>query len=143
MVCIDASLSMSDSFKDEIKALMVDFNEKDGCPNTVGVYRNLFKPPVKRVFSWTEEAYSGQLCIIFQHKEVFMLLTGAFGSCSHCDTWEDATDEEIHENRERTFRNIEYFSSLDSVRFSQYDHPDLKKAFKAFNPDAGSRPSAV
>ena len=124
---------MSDSFKDEIKALMADFNENDGCPNTTVVYHNLFKSPVKLVFEWTEEVYSGELCVIYQHGEVFMLLKGTFGSCSHCDTWEDATDEEIRENRERALRNIQYFSSLDSVNLSQYDHPDLKKAFKTFH----------
>lgn len=55
----------------------------------------IFQDKAKVIVSWVQEDYQGDLAYAYEFPDgTVVLMTDSFGSCSGCDSWEYATDEE-------------------------------------------------
>lgn len=59
------------------------------------VMESMFEGAAEIVDHWVEDDYQGTLAIAWKFPDGSVaVLTDCFGSCSGCDSWEDATDDE-------------------------------------------------
>lgn len=78
----------------------IDWEKVIAAPRYAGghqeVMESLFKGRV--LASYTEEGYQGTLGYVYQlTQNKIVLVNDYFGSCSYCDSWEDASDETARE----------------------------------------------
>ncbi len=87
--------------------------------------KGLFKE-VKVIGHWNEPDYSGMVatCVRFPDGR-YGIYNDYYGSCSGCDSWEDATDEEVRNLCINIANGVFIFWSLDDVKeFLSSDCPD-------------------
>lgn len=130
---------VSEEYLQQLKTYLIEYSENDidhsfGFKySSKGVYRNLFKPPVKRIFYACEDFYSGDIMVIFEYKNIYIVSYGNFGSCCVCDTWESITNfSEIKRGLEEIFARLEYYNSLDEISIKNYCSDDIHKRFCDF-----------
>ena len=59
------------------------------------VMRTMFGDKAKVIGEYVEDDYQGDEAFAYEFEDgTIAIITDSFGSCSGCDSWEDATDEE-------------------------------------------------
>ena len=59
------------------------------------IMKNIFGSNAKVIAEWIEDGYQGSEAFAYQFNDgTIVLATDYFGSCSGCDNWDGATDEE-------------------------------------------------
>ena len=126
--------------KKELQQYIIKFSEdqiKNGL-NISGkdIYPNFFTYPVKRIFCWIEEDWSGDVFVIFDYKGFFVIVDGFFGSCCGCDEWEGIVNMGyLQEQLNKVFSNVMVYKSLYDININtvtKYRHRDLQVAFMNF-----------
>jgi len=96
--------------------------------------KNLVKG-AKVIAHWNEEDYQGQVatCVLLPD-ETYMIYNDYYGSCSGCDAWEDAEDEEILKMCQDLIYSSKIFNTLEEVQeflsqkeFDDYSWEDSSK----------------
>ncbi|MFA5014296.1 MAG: hypothetical protein WC549_01965 [Actinomycetota bacterium] len=82
--------------------------------------KGLFKN-VTVIAHWNENDYQGEVatCVKFnsgEFKGKYAIYNDYYGSCSGCDAWEDATDEEVKNMCVGLSNSAYIFNSLDDVK---------------------------
>lgn len=130
---------LSEEYLQQLKTYLTQYSENDidnsfGFKyNSKGVYRNLFEPPVKRIFYASENFYSGEIMVIFEYKNIYIVAYGNFGSCDVCDQWESITNfSEIKSGLEGIFARLQYYNSLDEIVLYNCYSDDIRQRFCEF-----------
>lgn len=111
----------------EIQEFCIVPQDLENIDGSKTFYKNLFKPPVKLVFYWTEEDYQGSLFVVYQYKDKFIYKDGGFGSCDYCDRYPD-TQDEIN----ILFESLNVSDSIQEIEIPFYGHPDFLSDFEKF-----------
>ena len=82
--------------------------------------KGLFKN-VTVIAHWNEQDYQGQVatCVKFndgKFKDHFGIYNDYYGSCSGCDAWEDASDEDVRKMCIDLSNGTYIFKSLDDIK---------------------------
>ena len=87
------------------------------------IMKNIFGNNAKVIASWIEDDYQGSEAFAYQFNDgTVVLVTDYFGSCSGCDAWEDATDEEARVNITEVVSSARVFSTVkEALSFCQGD----------------------
>lgn len=81
------------------------------------VMRAIFEGQAAIVDHYTENDYQGTLAIAYQFGDGSVaIITDYFGSCSGCDAWEDATDEDATTMVRALVTNARVFRDADAAR---------------------------
>lgn len=80
----------------------------------VSIMQSLFKNATI-IVEFIENDYQGTEGFIYQLDDEFIFITDYFGSCSGCDAWEDATDEEARNMCIQLANNAQRFDSFQSL----------------------------
>ena len=83
------------------------------------IMRNIFGSNAKVIAEWIEDDYQGYEAFAYQFKDgSIVIATDYFGSCSGCDAWEDATDDDAKELITEIVSSSRLFDNIDSaIRF--------------------------
>lgn len=101
--------------------------------NSRSVYSKLFEPPVERIFYAFDKFYSGDLMVIFEYKNIYIVAYGNFGSCCICDIWESITSlSEVKSGLEEIFARLEYVYSLHDIELYNCYSEDIRQRFYDF-----------
>lgn len=78
--------------------------------------QNLIKGS-KVIAHWNEGDYQGQVatCLLLPDG-TYMIFNDYYGSCSGCDSWEDASDEDILKMCQDLIYDSDIFNSLEDVK---------------------------
>lgn len=128
-----------DNFQIELRKCMNMYTEKD-FDDTYGffgsgrsIYYNLFKEPVKRLYYYSEEFYSGSIIVLYEYKGVYIVVYGSFGSCHVCDSWEGINNlQELRSELETVFARMEYYNSIDEIRVHTFYSDEIRSNFNEF-----------
>lgn len=109
------------------------------------VMRSLFEGSAEVIAEWIESDYQGEEAFAYRFGDgTIVLITDYFGSCSGCDSWEDASDEDarsmIHSmvTSSRVFPGLRYAVEFletveqDAAQFSHRSAKNLLPALSAF-----------
>ena len=89
------------------------------------IMKNIFGNNAKVIASWIEDDCQGSEAFAYQFNDgIIVLATDYFGSCSGCDSWEDATDEEARGNIREIVSSSRVFLSIKEALF--FCQGDLK-----------------
>jgi len=71
----------------------------------------------KVIAHWNEEDYQGRVATCIQLPNGgYMIYNDYYGSCGGCDSWEDATDEQILKMCQDLIYSSQIFESLEQVK---------------------------
>lgn len=80
------------------------------------VMRSIFRNPVKVIAEWVEDDYQGEEAFAYQFPDgSIVLITDYFGSCSGCDSWEGASDNEARAMIESLVHSARIKPSIDAA----------------------------
>lgn len=104
---------------DELQKL-INWDVLMGLPRYAGGHdeqmQNLFKE-AKVIAHWNEGDYQGIVatCVLLPDGR-YAIYNDYYGSCSGCDSWEDATDEEVRRMCVELSNSTYIFDNLDEVK---------------------------
>lgn len=108
----------------------VDWSAALSAPRFAGghhdVMRAMFGDRAKVACEWTEDDYQGQIAFAYEFADgTIAIVTDEFGSCSGCDSWEDATDEEARNMIQQLAINARLFPGrAEAARYCKSDTED-------------------
>lgn len=80
------------------------------------VFENIFGDNAVAIASFIEDDYQGDEAFAFQFKDgTIAIITDSFGSCSGCDSWEDASDDEAMHLITSMVTSSRIFKTLDKA----------------------------
>ena len=99
----------------------VDWDSVLAAPRYAGgheeVMRTMFGDKAKVIGEWIENDYQGDEAFAYEFSDgTIAIITDSFGSCSGCDSWEDATDKEARNLVQELAINARLFPSRDEAR---------------------------
>lgn len=96
----------------------LNWNELMVAPRYAGGHEDimcvLFKD-ARVIASYIENDYQGTEAFVYELNGEFIMVTDYFGSCSGCDAWEDATDEDVKYLCTELANNAQRFDSLSEL----------------------------
>ena len=99
------------------------------------IMKNIFGNNAKVIAEYIEDDYQGTEAFAYQFKDgSIVIATDYFGSCSGCDSWEDATDEDAKRliieivSSSRLFVSLEQAIVFCKQNLSGFDYP-FKSAY--------------
>lgn len=125
-----------EDFKKEISKFYINSSNiyKNICNKSI--YKQLFKNPVKNIFYWCEEDYTGSIFTVYEYLGKYICVYGEFGSCTGCgDIFlnfiedEDVSQEDLQEKLNQIFSNIIISENINDINLHNYNinytNPDL------------------
>ena len=95
------------------------------------IMENLFKDG-EVIASYIEDDYQGNEAYVYFLNGEYILITDYFGSCSGCDAWEDANDEEVRNLCIQLANNAHRFDSIHTLMsFLEVDVEEDKATYYA------------
>lgn len=96
----------------------LDWDELMKAPRCAGGHSSimhvLFKD-AKVIEHYIQDDYQGDEAFIYFLNDEYILVTDYFGSCSGCDAWEDATNEEVETLCTQLANNAHRFDTIGEL----------------------------
>ena len=116
----------------------LNWNEIYVAPRYAGgheeVMNVLFKD-AEVVASYIQSGYQGDEAFLYHLNNEYILVTDYFGSCSGCDAWEEATDEEVKGLCTQLANNAQRFDTITEV--INFLSKDVKQNQGAYYAESG------
>ena len=81
------------------------------------VMRSIFGPSAEVIAWWHEDDYQGTVAIAHKLPDGrFTVMTDYYGSCSGCDCWDDATDDDARQMVVDLANSARVFNSLEDAK---------------------------
>lgn len=96
----------------------------------VEVMRTMFGDKANVIGEWIEDDYQGDEAFAYEFGDgTIAIVTDSFGSCSGCDSWEDATDDEARHMVQELAINARLFPTRDEARKFCEDGTDAAEQY--------------